>query len=152
MTAEAERLWEKIYNNVEETPLTSGLIDHITARAAPQMIRLALLYALLDGSPQIAAPHLNAAKALWQFCEASARYVFENVSDDRVADTIMRELEDARPGGISRREFIQDVFARNERSHTIVQALRKLQAAGKTRREKKMQIGRGRPTEMWFAV
>jgi hypothetical protein len=64
----------------------------------------------------------------------------------------MRELEDARPGGISRAEFIQDVFGRNVRAFEIIRALRKLVAAGKVRREKRMQVGAGRPREMWFAV
>ena len=152
MTSEAATLWEKIYNDMEKVELTSGLIDHITARAAPQTIRLALLYALLDGSPQIAVPHLDAALALWRFCEASARHIFNDISDDRVADTIVRELEDVRPGGISRQEFIQEIFGRNVRAHEIIRGLRKLEAAGKVRREKKTQVGPGRPREVWFII
>jgi hypothetical protein len=148
---EAKELWANIYTDVEQAPLTSGLIDHVTARAAPQTLRLALLYALLDGSPQIAVPHLQAAVALWQFCKASAGYIFNDVSGDQIADTILRELEDVRPDGISRKDFIHDVFARNVRAYDIIAALRKLEAAGKARCQKQAQKGPGRPREMWFA-
>jgi len=50
MTADAHALWAAIYNDIEAVELTSGLIDHVTARAAAQTIRLALLYALLRRS------------------------------------------------------------------------------------------------------
>jgi hypothetical protein len=151
---EAKGLWKGIYAGIESVKLTSGLIDHLTARAAPQLIRLALLYALLDGSSQIAAPHITAAQALWQFCEASARYIFDNLSSDHVADTILRELEDIRPDGISRRDIIRDLFGGNIRVFEISQALKKLQDTGKARCQKQRRSGGGpgRPREMWFAV
>jgi hypothetical protein len=148
---EAKQLWAKIYSDVEQTPLTDGWIDHITARAAPQTLRLALLYALLDGSSQITAPHLQAALALWQFCKASAGYIFSAASGDQIADTIMRELEDVRPDGISRRDFIHEVFGRNVHANDIIQALRKLEATGKVHRQKQVSKGPGRPREVWFA-
>jgi hypothetical protein len=150
---EAKPVWVKAYTETEQVELTSGLIDHLTARAAPQMLRLALLYALLDGSPQIKVPHIEAAQALWQFCEASARHIFNNLSSDRVADTIMRELEDARPDGLSRREIIQDVCGRNVHAFEIREALKKLEAAGRARCVKqKAGSGPGRSRETWFAA
>jgi hypothetical protein len=151
---EAKPLWAQIYKTTEkETPLTSGLIDHLTARAATQTLRLALLYALLDGSPQIKAPHIEAARALWQFCEASARYIFSDLSSDHVADTILRELIDIRPEGMIQRDIIHDVFGRNVRALDIREALRKLEAAGKVRHEMRTHAsGRGRPAKTWFAV
>jgi hypothetical protein len=150
ITEEAKPLWAKAYTDTEQAELTSGLIDHLTARAAPQMLRLALLYALLDGSPQIKVPHIEAAQALWQFCEASARYIFSNLSSDRVADTILRELENIRPEGLSRRDIIHDVFGRNVHAYEISRALQKLVGAGKVRRE--TRPSRGRTAEVWFAV
>jgi len=152
---EAKPLWTTIYTTVEGTPPTNGLIDHLTARAAPQMLRLAMLYALLDGAAKITALHIDAAHALWRFCEASAGYIFSNLSNDRVADTILRELQFARPDGYNRREFIHDVFGRNVDAYAISCALRTLEAAGKIRCEKNKPNGRGpggRPGEKWFAV
>jgi hypothetical protein len=153
MTPEAAALWVEIYDALERPELTDELINHVIARAAPQMLRLALLYALLDGAAQIEPPHLKAAQALWQFCEASTRYVFCNLSSDRVADTILCELQDARPEGMHRSAFIHDIFGRNVRAYEIKQALRKLAAAGKVRREvQRPANGFGRSREVWFAV
>ena len=149
---EAKPVWAALYAAVEGAPLTAGLIDHLTARAAPQMLRLSMLYALLDSAPQIAAPHIQAAHALWRYCEASAGYIFSDTSGDHVADTLMHELELARPDGISRRDIIRDVFGGHTRAYEIIQALRKLEAAGKARCQKQQANGPGRPREMWFAI
>jgi hypothetical protein len=149
---EAKSMWAAIYTAVEGAPPTGGLIDHLTARAAPQMLRLAMLYALLDGMAQIAAPHIHAAYALWRYCETSANYIFSDESGDHVADTLMSELELVRPDGISRRDIIRNVFGGNTRSHEIIKALRKLEAAGKARCIKQQANGPGRPTEVWFAI
>jgi hypothetical protein len=150
---QAKPLWASIYTAVEGAPPTNGLIDHLTARAAPQMLRLAMLYALLDRASQITAPHIEAAHALWRFCEESAGYIFSNLSSDHVADTILRELIDIRPAGMIQRNIIHDIFGRNVRALEIREALRKLEAVGKVRREMKAHpSGRGRPAETWFAV
>ena len=89
---------------------------------------------------------------MWKFCEASARYIFENLSSDHVADTIVRELEDARPDGINQREFLHDVFGRNVRTADIKQALKKLEVVGKVRRARKPPGGFGRRGWIWFAT
>jgi hypothetical protein len=39
-------------------------------------MRLAMLYALLDGSSTVEEEHLRAALAVWDYCEASARHLF----------------------------------------------------------------------------
>jgi hypothetical protein len=145
-------LWEKLYNAVEGAAPTNGLIDHLTARAAPQMLRLAMLYALLDGVAQIAAPHINAAHALWQFCEASANYIFSDLSSDHIANTILSELQKIRPDGYNRRELINDIFGCRVRANELSRALLALETAGKIRCVKYKSNGRGRPGETWFAV
>jgi hypothetical protein len=152
--AEAARpVWAAIYTAMESAPSSGGLIDHLTARAAPQMLRLSMLYALLDGAAQIAAPHIEAAQALWQFCEASASYIFSDMSGNNVINTLMSELGLARPDGIDRLYIIREMFGGHVRAHEIVQALRELQSAGKVRCEKKKKgNGPGRPREMWFAI
>jgi hypothetical protein len=149
---EAKSIWAAIYTAVEGAPPTGGLIDHLTARAAPQMLRLAMLYALLDGAAQIAVPHIHAAHALWRYCETSANYIFSDESGDHVADTLMSELELVRPDGISRRDIIRNVFGGHTRSHEIIKALRKLEAAGRARCIKQQANGPGRPAEVWFAI
>jgi Protein of unknown function (DUF3987) len=84
--------WEKIYQKLSAAQ--PGLLGAVTARAEAQTVRLALIYALLDGKDQIDAQHLRAAIAVWEYCEASAVHIFGGLLGDPVADDIMR----ARPG------------------------------------------------------
>ena len=48
-----------------------------------------MLYALLDGADQIDMPHLEAGISLWDYCEASAGYVFGDIVGDPIADDIL---------------------------------------------------------------
>ena len=68
----------------------------ILGRAEAQVLRLALVYALLDRSAFIDAPHLLAALACWDYAEASARYIFGDTLGDPVADEILRALRERR--------------------------------------------------------
>jgi hypothetical protein len=142
-------LWTTAY-----AALTKGknsLLDYLTNRAAPQTLRLALVYASLDRAEYIQQPHLEAALAVWNFCEASARFIFSDLSGDSITDTILRELRLAGIFGLSRWD-ITNLFRRNVSSNKITAALMQLLAAGKVRHETQKTIGPGRPREMWFAV
>jgi hypothetical protein len=74
MTDEARDLWHGIYKDLSAGQ--PGLLGAITGRAEAQVIRLALIYALLDSSNQISLSHLKAAVAVWEYCEASAARIF----------------------------------------------------------------------------
>ena len=50
------------------------------ARSEAQVIRLSLIYALLDSQDVITFPHLDAALAVWAYCEAWALRIFGAVS------------------------------------------------------------------------
>jgi hypothetical protein len=146
---DARPRWVEFYNAIEApSPNHNGLLGHLTARAAPQALRLSLLYALLDGAPQIMQPHVEAAIAVWQFCEDSARYIFATRTSDHAADEIIAAVERARPDGISRTSLLHDTFGRNIKAHELTRALKKLEAAGKIRCE----INSRRKTETWFAT
>ena len=58
-------------------------------------MRLALVYALLDCSPYIEPVHLNAALALWSYCEASAHFIFGGALGDATADEALKALRAA---------------------------------------------------------
>ncbi len=47
------------------------------------MIRLALLYALLDSSDNIRSEHLKAAVAFWKYAEDSARLIFGGLTAEQ---------------------------------------------------------------------
>jgi hypothetical protein len=146
---EASHLWEDVYPNLSAGQ--PGLLGAITARAEAQSVRLALVYALLDRSQKIERVHLEAALALWSYCEASARHIFGDVIGNPTADTILRALRAAGPSGMSRLDII-NLFGRNLLTSKMDAALVHLLNAGKVRRDVIKPNGAGRPRETWFAI
>jgi hypothetical protein len=84
---------------------------------------------------------------LWEYAEASARYVFGDATGDPVADQIAEALKAAGGDGMSRTE-ISHVLGRNRSANHIDQALGLLLSIGRVRRDKE-ETG-GRPSERWF--
>jgi len=74
MTEAASKAWEVAYPDLSAD--RPGLLGAVIARAEPQVIRLALAYALLDCTHQIDVVHLEAAMAVWAYCEESATRIF----------------------------------------------------------------------------
>jgi len=107
-----------------------------------------LVYALLDGAPMIRAEHLLAALALWEYAEASARYIFGDALGNPVADQILKELR-TETDGLTRTE-IRDVFGRHGRAPEIDAALRSLSETGMASCEHEQT--NGRPVERWHAM
>ena len=80
LTAEAKRFWHGAYLQIsKDRPGASG---DITARGEAHCLRLALVYALLDGADSIGVEHLWAALALWQYAQDSALYIFGSGEED----------------------------------------------------------------------
>jgi DNA replicative helicase MCM subunit Mcm2 (Cdc46/Mcm family) len=143
---EARKLWCDIYPELSEAK--PSLFGTIVARAEAQVVRLATIYALLDCSAFIRKEHLEAALALWKFCEDSAQYVFGDSLGDPVADEILNLLRANEKAGVTRTQ-IRDHFGRHKTAD-IDKALRMLQAAGIARLQK--EETEGRPLERWFVV
>jgi Protein of unknown function (DUF3987) len=147
MTAEAAEAWAAAYPELSaERP---GLVGAIIARAEAQVIRLSLVFALLDMRDTIAPEHLEAAMAVWAYCEASALRIFRDSLGDPVADDILRALRQSGPGGMTRTE-IYNLFSRHRASDQIGAALQLLRSKGKVRSQTRET--RGRPSEVWVAV
>ncbi len=90
MDAEARAAWAEIYPGLSEG--RPGPVGDATARSEAYVIRLAVTYAMLDGTDVIGMPHLRAALAVWDYAEASARYVFGDAAGDPLADRILGAL------------------------------------------------------------
>jgi Protein of unknown function (DUF3987) len=142
---DARRRWWELYPTLTEPQ--AGLAGAVCARAEAHVVRLALLYALLDQADEIGLPHLDAALALWEYAAASARWVFGDSLGDPLADEIYRALLEE-PDGLTRSQ-LRDLFSRNRRSKDIGQALERLAATGRIQAERQQQ--RGRPAELWRA-
>ena len=147
MTEATQHKWSAVYPALSEGQ--DGLLGAIVARAEAQVVRLALVYALLDGVTEIDEQHLDAALALWEYCEASAAYIFGSTIGDPIADEIHRALQQARAAGLSR-TAIRDIFGRNRSGDRIGAALQLLLMKGRARMERIQTAGR--PAETWFAV
>lgn len=125
-----------------------GLAGAATARAHAQVLRQSLLYAVLDGAEEIRREHLDAALAVWDYCEASARYVFGDALGDPTADAILKALRSAE-AGLTRTE-LRDLFHRKKQEGEITRALLLLHQKGLARFER-VETG-GRPAEKWIAT
>ncbi|MFI5350906.1 MAG: hypothetical protein ACHQ2Z_15270, partial [Elusimicrobiota bacterium] len=98
----AHRLWVKVYEKLSESK--PGLYGAATNRGESQVLRLALVYALLDKSETIQKPHLEAALEVWRYAEDSARCVFGDTLGDPLADEALSLLR-ANPDGLTRTEL-----------------------------------------------
>ena len=147
MTNAARQQWEAVYSRLSAAQ--PGLLGAVVARGEAQVIRLALIYALLDRSGQIDAPHLKAALAVWEYCESSSAFIFGDLLGDPVADEIVRALQHAGPVGMTR-TAIRDLFGRHRSADRIGAALALLATRGRARLESRSTGGR--PVEIWFAA
>jgi hypothetical protein len=145
--SEAAELWREVYPSLSQG--YPGMLGVLTSRAEAQTMRLACVYALLDCSPVIRRVHLEAALALWQYCEDSARYVFGDALGDKLADEILGALREASETGLTRSQ-IRDLFRRNVDADRISGALKCLAENGLARSQK--EKGEGRPIERWIAT
>jgi hypothetical protein len=147
MTSSAREGWQNVYPALSEGE--PGLLGAIIGRAEAQVIRLALIYALLDRCAVIDIGHLGAAIAVWEFCENSVRYIFGDALGDPIADEVLRALRHAGDAGMTRTQ-IRDLFARNRGTERVEVALGTLERHGKAK-----MISRdtgGRPAEVWIST
>jgi DNA replicative helicase MCM subunit Mcm2 (Cdc46/Mcm family) len=130
--------WAEVYQTLSTEQL--GLLGLFTAKAELQVMRLACLYALLDCSETILIHHLEAALSLWQYCEDSVRYIFDNQTGSIIADSIYKALLSAKEG--MTKTDIRDLFQRNQTANRINEALSLLLELGRIEVEKKETKGR----------
>lgn len=142
--AGARAMWREVYSDLAAE--REGLAGALLARAEAHVLRLSLVYALLDGSSVVTSEHLLAALALWEYVESCVEFTFGDATGDPIADTILAALR--QNGGLTRTQ-INDLLGRNVSSDRIARALQALLAAGKARTAQ--QETAGRPRETWTA-
>ncbi|HEY7313303.1 MAG TPA: hypothetical protein VH643_28395 [Gemmataceae bacterium] len=141
----AREIWREVYSQLSAD--RPGLSGALLGRAEAHVLRLSMLYALLDSSASIQAPHLMAALALWDFCEQSVRHIWGDALGDPVADELLRLLR-ASVDGVTRNQ-ICDHFGRNHSSDRIGKAL-SLLAEHRFAQVGTQRTG-GRSREVWKA-
>ena len=123
-TWEAAGLWKSVYPYIsKDEPGASG---DITARGEAHCIRLALIYALLDGADRIEAAHLRAALALWRYARDSALYIFGNGEEDDLLRKVLLLLQ----SGPKSTTELNDLFGGHLSSRRIQSCLQELVGCG----------------------
>lgn len=105
LTEDARQLWrEVVYPALAGSEDGEGPLAEFTARAAPYAKRLAMVYALLDGSDRIDTGHLTAAWALVRYARASAAHILgaaANGTGDPRLDKLSAAVRAAGPEGLT---------------------------------------------------
>jgi hypothetical protein len=148
-TEAAEQRWAELYP--ELTRDLPGLLGAAGGRRHVHVMKLALLYALLDHRREINVEHLNAALAAWTYCQDSLVEVFGDSTGDRLADKVLNVLRDAAPEPLSLKQ-LRDATGRNYTAEQTGAALNALATFGLAEREPTATGGRGRPAERWRAT
>jgi hypothetical protein len=146
LNANARELWWQLYPQL--TQPADGLLGQLTARAEAHVIRLALLYTLLDGQKTIQPEHLHAAAALWDYAQRSAAWALGQATGDPLAEHIHAALARS-PDGLTRTQ-IRDLCQRNLPAERVEQALHALAATGRAHHARTLTAGR--PAETWTAA
>jgi hypothetical protein len=114
---EAGIMWDSWYMTRH---ISGGSIGSILARAEAHVLRLAMIYALLDCRTEVSAQHLKAAMSVWDYAAQSAKRIFGNTTGDRIADKIYAFVLQ---NGDSSRTDIHEALNRNVSGADIDQAL-----------------------------
>jgi hypothetical protein len=146
-TEEAEAIWEPFYSRPAGK---QGLLGAILGRRCPLTMRLACIYALMDLSAVVRPEHVEAAIALWDFCERSATYIFGDQLGDRDADNLLSALRSS-PLGLDRTQIYRDVFGKHKSRDQITRVLQRLLESGLVRQEVESGTG-GRPRTVFYAI
>ena len=151
LDTEARDLWESIYHRLSEGK--PGLLGAALARAEPQVLRLSLCYALMDRSDVVRAEHLLAAVAVWDYVEASAKWIFGDLTGDSVTDTLISALRQAADAGLDGTQ-LHAIFNRNQSAGRIKQVLDGLIARGSVtpKTEETGERGRPRTVYVWQGI
>ena len=143
---QARDLWYERYPALSQ--VRPGLYGAATSRAEAHVLRLSAIYSVLDCSPTIALPHLQAALAVWDYCSAGASVLFGTSTGDHTADRI-REAINASSDGLSRKQ-ISALFHGHLSSDRIEAALDQLVSLDAIHQSSRPSGGR--PSTLWSAI
>ncbi len=113
LDGDATDLWcDQLYDEFTAADDEEEAWAEFMRRAAPYCLRIAGVYAVLDGRRLISKGDLTAAGALVRYSTASARYVLGGQLRDPRMDRLTREITAAGDTGLTRTE-ISGLFGRN---------------------------------------
>jgi hypothetical protein len=147
----AGSFWDEQYPVL--TTELPGLVGVATSRAEAQVLRIALIYALMDKSAQIRKKHLQAALGVWRYCLDSAQFIFDRsrvvTPELKLEERILDLLRKSATNGVTRTE-ISAALNNHYDANAIGAALSELREDGIAYSQKEKTGGRA--AERWFAV
>jgi hypothetical protein len=138
-----KKAWKAFYTECRKTKRIS-VLGLMVNRAEAHVLRLAMLYAALDGTALIDKYHMTAAVAVWDYSYRSVKWIFGERTGNKSADRILWELK-RRPEGLTRTEISSDVLRRNLSASEVSQALCILAEAGLAQ----ASFANNKPIERW---
>ena len=144
---EAQKEWRKFYHSIKTA--SDGVLGSIIARSDAHVLRLTMLFTVLDDSSLMEPQHLKAAIAFWQYCERSASWIFGEKTGNKHADKIYWALQ-REPKGIIRSEISLQVFGNHLSKTNMDIAFSALVDADLAYFTYERVTG-DRPTQRWFA-
>ncbi|EGD51732.1 hypothetical protein TheetDRAFT_1410 [Thermoanaerobacter ethanolicus JW 200] len=135
--------WIEIYKELSNED-TDGLVADLTARAETYLLRLSLIYAVLDKSMTIKKAHIDAALAVWDRNVQSIKFLFGESKPDTIEIKILNALQN---NPMTQAELYNNIFHHHIKSEILNEALQKLSAKNKIN----CQIikTKGRPKKIW---
>jgi hypothetical protein len=141
----AKELWSNIYSELSNG--CDGIAGSLLARGEPQVLRLALIQAVLNRQSQIDEECLTSAKDIFDYCARSVREIYNDQTGNPLADRI-KELLDLEPHGISKGQLL-DKLGRNYSRGNLGSALTILKDSNFASCTE-LRTG-GRPAEIWLS-
>ncbi|WP_156915707.1 DUF3987 domain-containing protein [Desulfatirhabdium butyrativorans] len=75
LSPEGKDLWREVYPALSEPQ--DGFLSVVLERGPVLVLRMAMLHALCNSTSTISTEHIRAALAVWEYCRASAAYIFD---------------------------------------------------------------------------
>jgi hypothetical protein len=138
--------WTAFYNAVSDEGV--GIVSALTARSEAHVLRLALIYAVADRKREVQREHLEAALAVWRYCEQSVAWIWAGKLGNDDAERILDALREAGRTGLSR-TAIRDLFSHDKRAAAVDEALGCL--AEHALAASRMVPTSGRSAQWWWA-
>jgi hypothetical protein len=129
---DAITLWERVYPDisVDDTDLKAVL----TARSEAYVMRLSLLFCLLDGQQVITPTHINAGIDVIKYSNQSVAYIFTTPCNEVEGDA--KKLLTAIPAEGLTQTQVSKVFSGHKKRLELSALLDELQRMGKIKQEK----------------
>jgi hypothetical protein len=146
LSTDARAYWDVKYHEVSQDE--QGILGAITSRSEAYVMRVSLLFCLLDCTPQIEQRHIEAACHLVEFCNKSAQFIFTTPAECE-AGTDADKLLNALAEKSLNQTAISKLFSGHKKRPELMTLLNELQSMNKI---KKLPQLAGSKTVMWAKV